>query len=307
MKILVISSNLIGDTILNTGVIKYFSDKNPEAKFTFVIGPSAQSIFKNFKSVENIITVTKKKYNMHWLDIISNCYGKKWDIIIDFRSSLLSYFLKHKKKFIFKKKSNINHVQQLSDYFGFDCSQLFIETNKEEEELVIKDLSNDFKYFVIFPGGNWEPKIWSSKNYNSLLVKILSQNSNIKFILVGSKSEEEVYLNEITKNIDSNKIVNLFGVSLTQTAAYMKKSKLFIGNDSGLSHMASAAKLKSIVLFGPTNDKIYGPFMEHSQVIRTKESYDYFKSIKLNKTRSYMDSISVEKIYNILKENNYCE
>ena len=63
MKILVISSNLIGDTILSTGVIKYFSNKNPEAKFTFVIGPSAKSIFKNFKSVENIITVSKKNYN----------------------------------------------------------------------------------------------------------------------------------------------------------------------------------------------------------------------------------------------------
>ena len=71
MKILVISSNLIGDTILSTGVIKYFRNKNPEAKFTFVIGPSAKSIFKNFKSVETIITVSKKKYNMHWLDTVS--------------------------------------------------------------------------------------------------------------------------------------------------------------------------------------------------------------------------------------------
>ncbi len=307
MKILVISSNLIGDTILSTGVIKYFINKNPEAKFTFVIGPSAKSIFKNFKSVENIITISKKKYNMHWLDIISNCYGKKWDIIIDFRSSLLSYFLKHKKKFIFKKISYLNHVKQLSNYFGFDCSDLFIETNKEEEEIVTKNLSNDFKYFVIFPGGNWEPKIWSIKNYNSLLVKILSKNINIKFILVGSKSEEEVYFNEITKNIHTNNIINLFGKSLTQTAAYMKKSNLFIGNDSGLSHMASATKLKSIVLFGPTNDNIYGPFMEDSQVIRTNESYDYFKSINIDETKSYMNSISVDKVYNTLKKNNYCD
>ena len=307
MKILIISSNLIGDTILSTGVIKYFSNKNPEAKFTFVIGPSAKSIFKNFKSVENIITVSKKKYNMHWLDIVSNCYGKKWDIIIDFRSSLLSYFLKYKKKFIFKKKNNINHVYQLSDFFGFDCSDLFIETNTEEEKIVAEDLSNNFKYFVIFPGGNWEPKIWSIKKYNSLLIKILSQNENIKFILVGSKSEEEIYFNKITNNIHSKYIINLFGSSLTQTAAYMKKSNLFIGNDSGLSHMASATKLRSIVLFGPTNDMIYGPIMEESQVIRTKESYEYFKSINIDKTKSYMDSIDVEKIYNTLKKKNYCE
>ena len=307
MKILVISSNLIGDTILSTGVIRFFNKQNPEAKFTFVIGPSAGPIFKNFKSVEKIITVSKKKLNIHWLEIIYNCYGKKWDVIIDFRSSLLSYLLSHNKKFIFKKKTNINHIQQLSDYFGFDCSELFIATNNEEEQIVKKNISDNFNYFVIFPGGNWKPKIWSVENYNSLMNKILSKNKNIKFILVGSNPEEKIYLNEITKNIDSRYILNLFGSSLTQTAAYMKKSQLFIGNDSGLSHIASASNLKSIVLFGPTNDKIYGPFQKHSQVVRTNESYDYFKSININKTKSYMGSITVEKIYNILQRNNYCE
>ena len=307
MKILVISSNLIGDTILSTGVIRFFNKQNPEAKFTFVIGPSAGPIFKNFKSVEKIITVSKKKFNIHWLEIIYNCYGKKWDVIIDFRSSLLSYLLSHNKKFIFKKKTNINHIEQLSDYFGFDCSELFIATNNEEEQIVKKNISDNFNYFVIFPGGNWKPKIWSVENYNSLMNKILSKNKNIKFILVGSQVEEKIYHSEITKNIDSKYILNLFGASLTQTAAYMKKSKIFIGNDSGLSHIASASNLKSIVLFGPTNDKIYGPFQKHSQVVRTNESYDYFKSINIDKTKSYMGSITVEKIYNILKKNNYCE
>ncbi len=307
MKILVISSNLIGDTILSTGVIRFFSRKNPNAKFTFIIGPSAEPIFKNFKSVEKLITISKKKYNMHWLQIIYNCYGIKWDIIIDFRSSLLSYILNHNKKFIFKKKSNLNHIQQLSDYFGFNCSELFIETNKNEEDTVLKNISKKFHYFVIFPGGNWLPKIWDVKNYNDLLIRILAHNKNIKFILVGSKSEEKVYFHRITKNINSKYIVNLFGASLTQTAAYMKKSKLFIGNDSGLTHMAAATRLKSLVLFGPTNDKIYGPFQKDSHVVRTNESYDYFKSINIDKTKSYMGSISVEKIYSILKNNKYCE
>ena len=307
MKILIISSNLIGDTILSTGVIRFFLKQNPTAKFTFIIGPSAEPIFKNFKSVDKIIKVSKKKFNMHWLEIIYNCSGKKWDVIIDFRSSLISYFLSHNKKFIFKKKSNISHMQQLSNYFGFDCSELFIETNNEEEQNVVKNISDNFNYFVIFPGGNWKPKIWSVENYNFLLKKILSKNKNIKFILVGSQVEEKIYHNEITKNIDSKYILNLFGASLTQTAAYMKKSKIFIGNDSGLTHMASALKLKSIVLFGPTNDKIYGPFQKDSQVVRTNESYDYFKNINIDKTKSYMGSISVEKIYNILQKNNYCE
>ena len=306
MKILVISSNLIGDNILSTGVIKYLSSNNPDAKFTFVTGPSARTLFKNFHSLERIIPITKKNYNLHWLQILRSCFGQKWDIIIDFRSSLISYFLNCKKKYIFKKNTITNHIQQLSEYFGFDCSELHIQTNEEEDEIVEKNMSNNFNYFVIFPGGNWKPKIWNIENYNSLLIKISSTNDNIKFILVGSKEEENKYYRKLTKNIDNKKIINLFGESLTQTAAYMKKSKLLIGNDSGLTHLASAAKLRSIVLFGPTNDKVYGPFDNNSFIIRTNQSYDDFKKITIDKTKSYMDSISVEKVYDILKRRGYC-
>ncbi len=307
MKILVISSNLIGDTILSTGVIKHFLDQNPNAKFTFIIGPSAEPIFRNFKAVENIITITKKKYNLHWFVILKKCLGRNWDLVIDFRSSMLSYLLSHKKKFIFKKNLNINHIQQLTNYFNFDCSNLFIETNKEEEDIVNNKLSKEYKYFVIFPGGNWKPKIWNVKNYNILLKKILNNNKKIKFILVGSKYEDIIYYENITKNIDSSFIINIFGETLTQTAAFMKKSHLLIGNDSGLTHLASAANLKSIVLFGPTNDKVYGPYNKLSKVVRTEETYEHFKNLNIDKTKSYMDTITVEKIYNILKKNGHCD
>ncbi|MFL2520709.1 MAG: glycosyltransferase family 9 protein [Alphaproteobacteria bacterium] len=307
MKILIISSNLIGDTLLSTGVIKNLSIKYPNARFTIVIGPTAKSIFKNFKLVEKIITIKKKKYNMHWINILFKCFGKKWDIVVDFRSSLLSYFLPHTTKYIFKKNNISNQIQQLSDFFRFDCSHLFIETSKNEDEIVENNISKNFNYFVIFPGGNWKPKIWSPANYNKLIKTIILNNDNIKFILVGSNKEESIYFNEVTKDIDQSKIINLFGYSITQTAAYMKRSTMLIGNDSGLTHLASASKLKSIVLFGPTNDLVYGPFNKLSKVIRTKDSFNYFKTINIDKTKSYMDSISVEEVYDVLKLGAHCE
>ena len=140
-----------------------------------------------------------------------------------------------------------------------------------------------------------------------LIKNIILNNNNIKFILVGSKKEESIYFNDVTADIDQSKIINLFGDSITQTAAYMKRSSILIGNDSGLTHLASASKLKSIVLFGPTNDLVYGPFNKLSQVIRTKDSFNYFKTINIDKTKSYMDSISVEEVYDVLKVGGHCE
>ena len=45
-----------------------------------------------------------------------NVFKIKWDVIIDFRSSLLSYLLFNKKKYIFKKEKSINHVDQLKNF-----------------------------------------------------------------------------------------------------------------------------------------------------------------------------------------------
>ena len=168
MKILVISSNLIGDTILSTGVIQYFLNKYPNCKFTFVIGPKASQIYDNFPNLEKRIIIKKKKYNLHWLEIIINCLFTKWEIIIDFRSSLISYLLLHNNKFIFKKNSKLHHLDQLSNFFQFNCSNLKIHNNVKETEEVEQVIDNQFKYIAVCPGGNWIPKIWPAKNFNNL-------------------------------------------------------------------------------------------------------------------------------------------
>ena len=87
----------------------------------------------------------------------------------------------------------------------------------------------------------------------------------------------------------------------------MKKSNLFIGNDSGLMHLAIACNLPTIALFGPTNDVVYGPLGENNAVIRTKENFNYFKKIKINKNISYMHSIRPEDVYVKIKSLGYFE
>ena len=297
MKILFICSNLIGDTILSSGAINHIINQNQEAKLTFVVGPTAAPLLKNYKNIENIIIFKKRKLNLHWLDIFQKTYSIKWDIIVDFRSSALSLLLKNNKKYIFKKLHSIHHIQQLNSSFGFECSNLLIPTSDDEANKVNNHLDNSFKHVVIFPGGNWTPKLWSAENYNETMKLLIDKYNKVKFILVGSLKEKDKFYNLLTKDIKENLIIDLFGYNLTLTSAYMKKSDIFIGNDSGLMHLAVASKLRVISLFGPTNNTVYGPFGDKNVVIRTEETYDYFKSIKIDENKPYMSSIKPEIVF----------
>lgn len=296
MKILFICSNLIGDTILSSGVIRHFINQNKNAKLTFVIGPTAAPLLKNYRNIEKVIIFKKQKFNLHWLDIIKKTYKTKWDIIVDFRSSLISYVLKNNKKYIFKKNDLNHHIEQLNSSFGFDCSNLFIPISSDQEKKVERKLNSTIKYIIIFPGGNWIPKLWPIQNYNMIMRSLLDKYNNIKFILVGSFEEKNKFYNNLVKNIKEEFLVDLFGFDLTQTSAYMKKSYFFVGNDSGLMHLAVANKLRVISLFGPTDDSIYGPFGNKNVVIRTSESLEYFKSINIDKNKSYMHSINTNVV-----------
>ncbi len=305
MNILVISSNLIGDSILSTGIIKYFIDQNPNSKLTIVVGPTAAQVYKNFPNLNNIIIINKQKFELHWLKIWKKCFFSKWDVIIDFRSSLISFFLLRKRSYIFKHSYDKHQIHQLSNFFNLQNTAYPIIFNNEIEEKISKNkLLPSNKYIVVAPGGNWSPKIWPIENFNKLIQILSDSNKSISIILVGSKNEKKIFKKNLIKNIDERKIIDLMGENITQTYSFIKRSNLFVGNDSGLMHLAAASNISTIGLFGPTNDRIYAPFGNNCYTIRTKETYSDFNNIKIENNKSYMHSIRIEDVLGLIKEKN---
>jgi heptosyltransferase-2 len=56
---------------------------------------------------------------------------------------------------------------------------------------------------------------------------------------------------------------------LPQLAAVLERS-IFIGHDSGISHLAAAAGANCILLFGPTNPDVWAPGNQNVQVLRAE-------------------------------------
>jgi heptosyltransferase-3 len=63
-------------------------------------------------------------------------------------------------------------------------------------------------------------------------------------------------------------------VDLLTAAACLGRTGFFIGNDSGLMHLAAAVGTPTLGLFGPSRDERYRPWGPRAAVVRTPESYE---------------------------------
>jgi ADP-heptose:LPS heptosyltransferase len=157
-------------------------------------------------------------------------------------------------------------------------------------------------FIVVHPFAGWRYREWPHANTIELIRRILS-DSAIHVALIGIQDEGEKlkWMGEQTGN--SGRITILAGENLANLAVLLKKSLLFIGNDSGPIHLASALGVRCIGLFGPAPPHITGP-------VRTKNRFLYHslecspckQRYCIRPQNSCLSLITVEEVYARVKE-----
>ncbi len=113
-----------------------------------------------------------------------------------------------------------------------------------------------------------ESRRWGSRNYASLAGRLTAE-SGLKVVVLGTEAESAA--GEEIKN-GREDIVNLCGTTNIETAAgVLSKALLFIGNDSGLAHLAGAVGIPLVVLSGADNPAETSPLASKKTVIIKNE------------------------------------
>jgi len=79
---------------------------------------------------------------------------------------------------------------------------------------------------------------------------------------------EGMEVQRVFKELESSDLILSRGLSLVQLASVLEGCRLFIGNDSGISHMAAALGLPTLAIFGPTDHRVWSPRGEKVEVVR---------------------------------------
>ena len=238
MKVLFITSTRIGDAVLSTSILNYLKNRFPHCSLYIATGKTAALLFKNFNNVKKIFILEKKFFKIHWLELWSRTFFNKWDIVIDLRGSIISYFLFNKKKYVYKSiNKNIHRLDELAILMETKHLPLpLIPVLKKDMKKISKDFLKLKNSIAIGASANWPAKIWPSKNFVKLIHMFLKEKQfgKKKSIVFFGSSKDLKNIKKITKHLKKFKVKNFCGkLNLIEVAAHLKKCKIFIGNDSG--------------------------------------------------------------------------
>ena len=309
MKVLFITSTRIGDAVLSTSVLNYIKQKFPHSSLYIATGKNASLLFKNFNNVKKIFILKKNFFKTHWLKLWLQTFFNKWDIVIDLRGSVISYLIFNNQKYIYKKlNENIHRLDELA---------LLMKTNylpSPSIPVFNNDIENISKNFLkiknsiaIGASANWPAKVWPSKNFVKLIKMLIKEKKigKIKSVVFFGSSKDKQNAKRIIKSIGKIKVKNLCGkLNLLEVSICIKKCKIFIGNDSGLMHIASATGVPTLGLFGPSLESRYAPRGNNSHYIRTKKTFDQLtgaKNFDWDTKKNLMKSLSVNSVFNKVK------
>jgi len=273
-KILFITLSNIGDVILTTPTLEALHSKFPNATFDIVGDKRSEILFKYCSYLDIFF---EKNKGLGWrgvLLLIKKLRRKKYDLAVDLRSDGILYFIKAKKK-LFKtsNKSNLKihsvekHFLSVGSLVGKNIPLTTIWLSDYEEDLANRIFSKykNSRFLAIGVGANFEGKIWDISNYIKL-ANILNDFFDV-IILVGDKNDAT--LSEDFTLGFKGKIIDCCGYyNLLETAAIIKKSDFFVGNDSGLGHIASAVNTKSFTIFGVGEPTRYSPWGDNASWVQ---------------------------------------
>jgi ADP-heptose:LPS heptosyltransferase len=304
--ILFIASSRIGDAVLASGLIKRLHDEHPGARFTVVAGPVSAPLFADTPGLERLIVMRKAKGGGHWLKLWMQVRGRNWGLIVDRRGSGLARFLMARRKLIHRTRAGepVHKVVEAARLLDLadDPPAPFLFTSAETEARAAAVLEHgQGPILALGPAANWVGKTWPAERFAETAAQLMQTGQPFETgrVLILGGPDDRRAAEPIRRALPRERWIDLTGEGELLTAyACLKRARLFIGNDSGLMHLAAAAGAPTLGLFGPSDDRLYAPWGPHARALRGPRAFAELKAIdpRLDQPVCHMMDLKVGQV-----------
>jgi heptosyltransferase III len=275
--VLFVCAGQIGDCVLATGILGHLVETRPKARFTIVATPSALPLFRYVPRLDKLIALKKRRHHLHWLDLYGEVAPIRWDLVVCLRGPLLPWLLRaHERRATTRSNRHDHYVVRLARLFAIDpppAPRLWLSARDSQEAMVV--MGNE-PVLALAPTANWPAKQWPPERFAEVVRRLTRPGA----VLAGARvavfglPTQQRQTATVLAAIPPSRLIDITdGRDLGQVAACLSRARLFIGNDSGLMHIAAAAQVPTLGLFGPTPPITHGPWGEFTAVAQTATSH----------------------------------
>ncbi|MGZ8151482.1 MAG: putative lipopolysaccharide heptosyltransferase III [Methylovulum sp.] len=290
-KILVIALRYLGDVLLTTPLLHSLRQGYPNAELDILVFQNTAAMLEGNPDIDHIITTPNHPNFADYRQLLARLF-RRYDLSLTMQTgdrpllySLIAAPLrvavvppKHSrgwwKRFFVQcwiefDNDNTHTVLQnlkLLDVLNIPWHFSLIPPKTDDVEKLTESwpFLSDNNYAVLHVHPQWNYKRWTVAGW--VEIGNFCKKSGLKVVLSGGPAPEEIdYVASIAEGL-SEDTINLAGkLSLAQLAYIMSKAKLFIGPDTGITHLAAATGIPVVAIYGPTNPVKWAPWPNYYQ------------------------------------------
>jgi len=300
-KVLIIGLSCVGDMVLATAALWNLRRFLPHARFTILASPQAMQVLENDPLWDVVEEYKRKKGFWGRIDSARMIRSIPHDLLIDLRSSAMPLVCGARyaplwglRELLLPKKMheaerNIWCMHTIGVPVYSRQLRLFIPPSfREEARCTFSSHSSGEPWVLFNPGSNSVAKNWPPSHFIDL-AKVFLRETEFNIGVVGYSSYEQEIASHICKSVASQRCVDYSGpFPMVRLGALLERAALFVTNDTGPLHVASAVGTPTVGLYRAKNLPRFGPWgTVHRSLVPSLPDDDYS-----------MERISVEEVWN---------
>jgi ADP-heptose:LPS heptosyltransferase len=276
MRLLFVTATRIGDAVLSTGILDHLLQSHRGVRTTIACGPAATGLFAHLPGLDRVVAMPKQQFSLHWLALWRDVAGTRWDIAVDLRGSGLTRLLRARRRIVRRGgRAGLHRVTELGRLLGLERAPLpVVWTSSADRALAARRMPEGTPIIGLGPTANWAGKIWAPENFLALFDALAARLPGARAaVFAGPGAQERALAERVLRALPSRRTIDLAGsLTLTESAACLARCALYVGNDSGLMHLAAASGAPTLGLFGPSPPEEYAPAGPRAGFVRTPET-----------------------------------
>lgn len=238
----------------------------PGAEVTVAGGPLVMPLFDGVPGLDRFIAMRKQSYSRHWLMLWHETVGTRWDAIVDLRGSVVSWLLwrRHLIRWSSQAGAHGHQIERIGRLMGVmppPAPRLFPSQQQRDKGAAL--VAGAGPVLAIGPTANGRDKEWSQERFAELIAWVVSETGLLpgaRVALFGAGEDRE-RVAPLRSALQGLSVIDCFGAAdLGAIGQAIGQSALYIGNDSGLMHMAAASGVPTFGLFGDSPPERYAPW-----------------------------------------------